>query len=51
MKNKPIFTPEYIPPALNPPLPLITQGLYSGVYIYTLRLYLIKKKPNSEQIR
>lgn len=44
MKNKPIFTPEYIPPALNPPLPLITQGLFSGVYIYTLRLYLIKKK-------
>lgn len=43
MKKKLIFTSDYIPPFLTPRLPLITQGLYSSVYIYTLKLYLIKE--------
>lgn len=43
MKNKPAFTSEYNPLFLTPPLPLTIQGLYSSIYIFTMKLYLIIK--------
>lgn len=43
MTHRLIFPSEYILLFLTLPLPLITQELYSSIYIYIPKLYLIKK--------